>query len=437
MFKQITDKMTIIRRVVIASIILLGLAASPIASAAPSSTNKINIYIPYVYLKDLSIRDEVTNNGTNSYTYNNRPLTNEDEIRYGWEGADLSLDYKTRPAEQGSYLRIYLNDDSNDTNLITEHGSSPLPISALKSRLKEGSNTILIVLISSIDNTPATPSTKLEMTFDYRPDTPSATTQVVSPSPGVIANKGSNYEFNVQIRNQAEGQKQLAVFNQDTKADNLLFVVDEFVDRGDYQEAKFTSEEQSIFLEKVKDSKNAKLVFALLDADGNAVESSKTEYNYISNYQGTIQNTSPRLTVLEPQDGTEVTLDYQFQLEVSNFELISKKDGDSNPNQGYVQIRINGDLVEQNTNKTSFTLRELGEGQEPGEIKIETYLVNQEFEKIGEAASSSLNLKLIESEETVVGQENTASQNSYWRIAIILTTVILILGSISILITRS
>ena len=144
---------------------ILVLVSSPVfVVAQQSTTNPINLAISKV-----SVGGKIENtrkDGSNNFIYDNE-LNLDDDMRYGWAGTDLNLKYKDAPAVGGGYLKIYLNDDTNEANLITEFGSSPLPVVKLRSKLVEGANKILFVYIDSTNRFPTQP-TKVSFSFKFK-----------------------------------------------------------------------------------------------------------------------------------------------------------------------------------------------------------------------------------------------------------------------------
>ena len=119
---------------------LLAIILSPtslIVVSQQSAANPINLRISKVVKNQT---DELTRQSSPNVWVYDEPLAISDSIKYGWSGVDLNLKYKDNPTLGGGYLKIYKQDDSAESNLITEYGTSPLPINKISSKLTNGQN---------------------------------------------------------------------------------------------------------------------------------------------------------------------------------------------------------------------------------------------------------------------------------------------------------
>ncbi len=425
--------------------------ATPVISAPESGYNTIGLYIARIKKGNTGDFEPVQKVRFNNYKYTDT-LTLDDEIRYSWKGAALDLSYKTNPTWGGGYLKVYLNDDSKSTNHIIDYGSSPLPVSKLASKLTAGQNTILMVYCDK-SGCPSVPSTKVAFTFDYKPDSEAPILEVVSPSEGAVLALGIDRQFVLKLQNfglesQSSNQSnkgKMNIYYNSVKSDNLIGTVASSTDGSDYSQVVFNTADYDKFAQ-IPDSLDTKLIFVLTKTDGELTDF-RTELKIKTNYEGSIDAGLPRVTIVEPnkeQSNLDITMDTEFQIQVDNFELLSKFDSSViEDGKGYMQIRIDGDPIKDIYGKNSFTLKELGVNL-AGSITVEINLTDKNYVRLIPDASDKITVNLKNpnynpngntSQNSITGEGEELESNS-WRLIIMVLTVALILGSIAILITK-
>jgi hypothetical protein len=131
-------------------------------------------------------------------------------------------------------------------------------------------------------------------------------------------------------------------------------------------------------------------------------------------------------------------------LQVENFEILKERpSGNSvnpDPKKGFLQVIITSNDVSQPIqpiwSKTDFTLKELGYASDTEGLKtITVQLVNQNFEKLKPEAKDSIDI-IYKPQVQDTKDQSVQVQNNTWRLVFIGLTVVLIVGAISILITR-
>ena len=429
-------------RTVLSVLLCLGFFLPVLVNADPSPTNKIGLRIARVFLAKENVFDNTTEAGTNRYEYLNQPLKIDDEIRYAWFGTNLSATNTVSPTIGNGYLKVYLKDDSNEANLIKNTGSSPLPIREISPRLLAGRNKILLVLVENPNGT-SEPLTKVELSFDYAPDTLPPSITVLSPAPGSVFASGITRDFSLKLNNfylekadsKTLNKGKLEVYLNQISSDTLLNTITSSVDREQFSEVSFNS----AGIDKIQtapDSTTSKLIFVLKNSNGNEIVSARKELPIITNYGGTQDLGLPSLKIKNPVNNAEITTLTKIQLEVKNFELLSGIDiSNQKSNAGYIQVRINDKLVVENTNKTEFTLSDFGLNTYSGVITLKLDLVNQQFAFLQPAASSTISVSLQKMITTSAANNVTVS-TSTWRYVILVATIVLILGSIAVLIIK-
>jgi hypothetical protein len=428
----------------------MGLALPVIVHAEPSQTNKIGLYIAAVRFAKDQLSEQFVLTSTNKYEYLAQPLGTEDVIRFRYS-TDTLLDIKNvaAPSPTASYLKAYLNNDSSEASFITNVGNSPLPIKDLAPRLAAGRNTILLVLVDDPNGT-ATPATKVEITFLYNgPVTaPQPGIEVVSPVAGSILSKDAEKDFYLKLNNftlekESSGKPntgKVTVYANEIKPENAIQTFTNSVATPNgYSELRFNTANGEKWA-TIPDNLKTKLVFVLQDSAGNMI-GSPAELLMATNYTNTVDVGLPKITLLEPAANADINQNYFFRVKVDNFELLpSVKTTENKPTQGYLQIRVDDQLVAPNTDKTQFSLKDLNVLDKEGRVKVRIDIVNTQFEKIKPAAFVETTVtvkKIADNSEQAVAQNKQKNGVDNWRIAIIAATVVLILGSIAVLITRS
>ena len=443
-------KNVLLRVLSVVAIIGWVLLPSIVIFAAPSDTNKIGFYVAAVKFAKNDISERFTLVSPNKYEYLAEPLGSEDVIRFGYSASTL-IDIKNvaAPTPQASYLKAYLNDDSSETNFIANIGNSPLPIKDLSPKLNAGKNTVLLVLVDNAQGS-ATPATKIEITFNYNGPVTALQPQIeiVSPPSGSVISKDAEKDFYLKLNNftlekDSTGKPntgKVSVYATEQKPENLIQTfTNSIATTNGYSELRFNTSNGDKWA-TIPDNLKTKLIFVLQDGASNAI-GNPVEFIAATNYTNTIDIGLPKITLLEPSANAEINQNYIFKLKVENFELLSSvKTSEKKPNQGYLQVRIDDELVMPNTDKTQFSLKDINVVGKEGRVKVRVDVVNTQFEKIKPAAFIETTVtvkKIVDNSSQVAEQNNQKNGSNNWRIVIIAATVVLILGSIAVLITRS
>lgn len=428
---------------VLASFVIGGSAVD----AQQSSTNAIKLAI--VRVKKDGVFEKVNTVGTNNFKYDG-VLDLDDQIRYSWNAVNLSEYYINNPAPNSGYLKIYLNDDTTEDNLITTHGYDDgvgLPVSKIADKLDNGENKILFVYIDSKTKRPVVPYTKVLFTFNFKSATSKPEIKVISPEAGAVFARGIDREFEIELSNfQLEKDKsgksnrgKLNFYYNEISPSNLLGTIVSSVNKSEnIYRATFDSEDYDNF-SKIPDGVNNKLIFVLTDSDGKLLNY-RAELPIKTNYKDGIDVGLPKVEILEPnKERSDITIteDTVFRIRVDNFEVLEtvRPQEDNESGVGYLQI-----VVSNQTKRfygEEFTLKELGIDTDlSGVITIKVDLVNKDFTKLVPEASDSVSVVFKVNSESGLESEDSESEQDIWRIVIMVLTVTLIIGSIAVLITK-
>ncbi len=421
------------------------LSLAPLAQAQESPTNALNISIPVV-TKD-GKNNQVQKTNTNTFQYSGE-LTLDDAIKYAWDGVDLNLKYVDKPAKGGGYLKVYLNDDSTENNLITNFGSSPMPIKTINSKLKEGDNKILLVFIDYTGK-PAIPLTKISFSFKFKNTTTAPQIKVLEPADNSIFMKNVDRDIVLQLQNFSleindSGQKnrgKVNIYHNQVQQENFLGTVTLSKDLGDNKaEVRFSSKDYGTEFSHIPDNKDTKLIFVLTKGNGELLDT-KAEVKVRTNYNNTINVNLPKISFIEPRkDRTNLNADgdQKFIVQADNFQILTeRKDGPNEPGQGYLQIIVD-DIPRQIVYpKTDFSLNEIkySDTQE-GRKSIKVQLVNKDFTKLNPEAQDAMDIIYIPKQTDKAANSTNQVENNTWRIVIIVLTIVLVVGGIAVIITR-
>jgi len=378
-------------------------------------------------------------------------LSLDDAIRYNWKGVDLNLKYKTKPAKDGGYINVYL-DSVSPENLLTGAGldNYPLKLNAIASRLKPGSNTLLFSYVNSLTKAEYLPVT---FVFNFKNVSSNPSIEVIKPGAKAVFMKDVEQDIQIQIKNfrlsntptRDSNVGKLMVYANEVKQANFLgkFSTGRELPTGVF-EVNFNSKE--LDFSRVADNENSKLIFVLTDTNEKILPYSSS-LDIITNYQNTLNVGLPRVTIVEPKkDRTDQTVspDDKFIVQLENFELYTERQittsPNPSPNKGYLQITvINGDSSKPLAPvwpKTEFTLNEIGYNSKvEGQRTIKVHLTNINFEVLKPEAKDTISV-IYQPNIVVEDNQNTVVQSDTWRLVLIGMTIILIVGGISVLITR-
>ncbi|MBC7471854.1 MAG: hypothetical protein H7196_01110 [candidate division SR1 bacterium] len=418
-----------------------------ILAQTSSEGNAIGLEITRV-TKDGQVR-ETKKDSLVSWSFS-EDLNLDDLIRYRWNTVALDLKYKDKPDTSGGYLRIYANDDLNQANLIGEFGSSPLSISTISPKLKEGPNKLLFVYIDKTGQ-PANPQTKVSFNFNFKNISIKPKITIISPLPDTLLAKGVVKDFvldiqnfsleNVDTGNPIKGK--LNLYYNEVNTANFIASFSSSSQMDDNKaQLKFSTKDYQ--LDKIPDSLTSKLIFLLTKTNGDLLDT-RGEVQVKTNYQNQINVGIPKVTILEPKnDRTDlsVTGNQVFLIGIDNFELLKERTKSANDGKsGYLQILIDDAPYKILWPEKSFSLNDIGYiDQIEGRKTVKVQLVNKDFSKLDIEATDSRNIIYVPDKKSSIktNQDDGESgiKNSNWRIIIIILTVVLIIGGISILITK-
>jgi hypothetical protein len=416
-------------------------------SQAQAEINTIGLEITRV-TRDGQVKD-TKKESPNSWSFAEE-LNLDDLIRYRWNTVALDLKYKDKPDISGGYLKIYINDDSSPTNLIGEYGSSPLSLSAISSKLKDGPNKLVFVYIDKTGQ-PAISQTKVSFSFNFKNITTKPKITILSPTPDTLLAKGvikdfvldlQNYSLeNTDTGNPIKGKINL-YYNEVSNA-NFIATFSNSQPTDD-NKSQLKSSTKDIGLDKIPDSLTTKLIFVLTKTNGDLLDT-RAEVQVKTNYQNQINVGIPKVTILEPKnDRTDlsVTGSQVFLIGIDNFELLKERSKTANDGKsGYLQVLIDDTPYKILWPEKSFSLNDIGYiDQTEGRKTVKVQLVNKDFSKLDIESTDSRNIIYIPDKKPITNpnQDDPESgiKNSNWRVIIIILTVVLIIGGISILITK-
>ena len=423
---------------------------NPINVKAAPNSNPIKLSIPFVQVGDRKIETRYV--GDYNWIFDGQ-LTKNDLIRYSWNTAAIDLTYKTYPQAGGGWLRVYLNDDTNPLNALTDYGSSPLPVSKIADKLANGSNKIMFVFVDE-SNDPAKSTSKTTLSFNYNSGQVAAPkiTNVAEPGENSIFTDKSIKNFKVELNNfnlETDNSKdpnkgQLRLYLNEIKDKPLVTIKSSKPLDNNRSLAEFKSSDFDPEV-KIPDQKDAKLIFALFSSSGAQVGETFSR-SVIMNIGGSLKDIGlPELSITEPRaDRVDLSVDgdHKFLLDVKNFNLLSQlTDGNNEEQKGYLQIYVDEQPVKTLWPKTDFTLNEIGySSKDQGRKTVRLQLVNKDFTKLSPEVSTSVDIiyKSANSNSLSNSDQNSTPQveNSNWRLIIIGIIAVLILGGIAILVIK-
>lgn len=402
----------------------------------------------------------VTRNGqresTRKINANNFALDGElginDDIRYQWEGIDLSTNYKNNPVTGGGYIKLY-NNSVSDATFIGDFGKDnyPIKISDLASKLQNGENKLLFVYVNAATKVGAIP---VVFAFNFGQEVKTPEIKIVSPAPKTIYMQDLETPINLELTNfelsnsqTAEaGKGKLKVYYNEVKQENFLGQVTTSQPLPqDKQQVNVDS--KSLDLKRIADSNDINLIFLLTDGSDKSLNIS-SNLPVVINYKNSLDAGLPKISILEPRKNrSDLTIkgDAKFILQITNFKLFDEVQSISQssnilPNEGYLQIHvIDGEVsspVQTVWGKSEFTLNEIGYTSAiDGQRKVKVQLVNKNFEILKPEAVDIIDI-FYKSDVVKVEETDNVVQNNTWRILIIALTVVLVVGGIAILITK-
>jgi len=438
----------------LASVIVISiLILSPLSInvQAQSQTNGIGLTIAKINQLDNGkiLGAEVYNpDPTKLNSYSTRvKVTPDDDIRYRWGGFLIDIKNVDAPIKAKSgYIKVYLGNEAKTENFIANAGAN-LPIKDIKSKLKEGENTILLQVVSN-DGKAITPTTEISLTFQFTSESTLPGIEIASPKSGSVLTSTIIQDFDIKTPNftlennptakASTTSGKMAIYWDEVKPEKLIATV---------YKNQFKSSDYDF--SKIEDGTTRKLIFVLKDGKDNEYKPSITaNLDIKANFRGSIDIGLPKISILQPdKSSTNINLgeDDKISVQVSNFALVDNtNDKISEDGKGVLQVSIDGKKVAENLNKTQFTLGELNIGAiDKGQKELTVELVSKNFEKLNPVVSDSLKFNYIPSlnnaslSATDNANSNQDTQNPAWKIVIIVLIVILIIGGIAVLITKA
>ncbi|NJL97262.1 hypothetical protein HC864_05695 [Candidatus Gracilibacteria bacterium] len=422
------------------------LLVNPLAVLAQeSSGNAIFLEIPRVTKGGQTVDTKA--DGVNKWVFDGE-LNKDDEIRYRWNAVSLDLRYKDSPAVGGGYLKIYKNNDSTEDNLLTEFGSSPLPIGKVADKLENGQNKLLFVYIDSTSGKPANPLTKVSVSFGYKNESIKPVVRVLEPQKEALLAAGVNQGFRIELENfklsetnnLVEGQGKMNIYEDEIVEDKLIATVKSSVDFEDRKSlVEFSTKD--VDFSQIADSGNKKILFVLTDGAGKILPY-QNEVILKSNYNNSVDVGLPKVRVVEPRkDRSDLSMDgnQKILLEIENFEILeSFEEGENQVNKGYLQIFVDDSPIKTIWPKLDFSLNEIGYYSDIEGIKsIKLQLVNKNFTKLVPEVMDTFDLIYIaENKEDKLVERDATVSSDRWRVIIIIFIVVMIVGGISILVLK-
>ncbi len=430
--------------------LLVGQVLLPLDLEAQNTQNPIKLGIVAVTKNGQKQNTRATN--TNQYFFDGS-LNLDDAIRYQWEGVDLALRYIDNPSIGGGYLKIY-KDEVKEDNFLLDSGREnyPIKLSEIADKLNEGKNTLQFVYVYSPNKQSYRP---VSLTFDFEKSGDAPQLKVISPAVGSVFMPDLDNKIILELNNfkltntatNADNSGRLKVYYESINDNNLLGRV---TDGETIEENKFRVDiaEDELDYSKVPDSTEMPLIFVLTNSAETEVIA-QTELVIKSNFKETLNIGLPSVKFIEPakdRSNLTVTESTKFMVNVENFNLLAEiktQEGETKPNEGYLQIHIteNGVTTPIQTvwPKTDFTLKEIGyldsSSDNSGTKSVRVQLVNTNFLTLEPEAQDQLEIFY----ETIIistANSNDIIENNTWRMIIISLTVLLIIGVITVLITK-
>lgn len=436
MFKNIKTNI-----VLLSLVFIVGVFVIPVQSWA--NDNKYQLLIPKVQVGESSV--DTTKVSPLEYQFNG-VLTPNDKIRLGWSNIDLNL-IKAKQlgdsAKSYGYIKIY-KEEVKEENVIIEIDESPLAISKIASKIKEGQNKLIFLLFIGNQET----DQKIEFGFKFVNTINKPTIKIITPQDGVVINKDVGSKFNLLLTNftldsnaTIDNHGFINVYLNSVSNDNLITKINETANQENSNNQninetniKFSS---SIFgnrLNSLPDSLDNKLIFKLVQNTKPQAEDISTEIKIITNFNNTLNVSLPSVEFTNITDkNNNINFNDTIRLKISNFQTTRFDSSNSNEkNKGYLQILIDDKPVKIAYTESEFTLKDLVPNLSKDKIKLTVKLANYDFTQLDYPAEKSIDLFVSNKE-----QSNGAGVIiSNWRLISIGLTLLLITVSVVYLIFK-
>lgn len=418
--------------------------------AQTNPINEINLQIPSVTKDGKKIN--TTKNGDTKWTLDaSTKLNLDDGIRYSWTGVDIDLKYKDLPSQFGGYLKIYKDNDSKEENFILDFGTYPadsvgLKLSNLKSQLREGENTLMFVFIGYNNLTP-TAKSRVTFTFQFQNTSGESAIDIIKPKTGAVFAENIHQTFEIDLTNfildntdsSETGRGKMNFYFNEVSQSTLLGTISTSLEQSGKQKVIFNSKDFENF-NKIPDNFKTQIIFVLTKSNGELL-GYRQSVEVVSNFKNSLDVGLPRISIVEPnrdRANMQVSGSQKFILKIDNFELTNRQKAvsENQKDKGYLQIILNNRVVEIASDKTEFTLNEIGASQfGEGTLNVKVQLVNYDFTKLNPEATDFIEIFFIPQDANQT-TEIQQVENNTWRFVIMGLIIILVIGSVSVLITK-
>ena len=397
LFQLITKLSLLITLTVALGVMLI----SPLTLAQNSTNlpNKYNFYIPFVVQSGNKVPTSQVSGSNFSYSGN---LTENDQIRYGWDTVAIDLSYKSYPQAGGGWIKIFLEDE-NPESAILETGSSPISLKSIAPKLKSGKNKIILVFVDS-SNDPAKSQSKASLTFNFETAVPKPTINLIEPAENSLLMSQFDRKFRLELGNfgltsevsQSLDRGILKVFVNDINTKPVAIIKKSTELESNKHIVEFSSKDFDPEI-NIPDSKTSKIIFVLAKSDGTNLENQLSK-QMITNYSNTLKDLGlPEISFGEPKaDRLDLTIDGErkFIIDIKNFDILSQlSTGNNEDKKGYLQIFIDDTPIKTIWNKKEFTLNELEYADKVSTKKqVKVQLVNKDFTKLVPEVAASLDI---------------------------------------------
>jgi hypothetical protein len=434
--------------------VLLGQKILAISLAIPvlsqqTTTNSINLQIIKVTKDNQTLNTKSL--GDNKWSFD-QPLGDKDEIRYGWRDVYLDTSYKNKKISNAGYIKLYKNDDSSEDNFIKDIGSSPLKIDSIKDSLEVGNNQLLFVYIDS--SRPESIDTKVLFNFVYQEGVffgSGPFIEVLEPAKGQIFVPGVDKDFKLRVKNfelvenfseDLNSGKIKVYFNKPIE-ENFLGVIDASDKQEEDGEVFVSFNNQDFQFDKIPDSQDTKIIFEMVAGEKETKVGQASQISVKTNYGSSIDLGLPSIKFINPKSNNSVisiTRDTKFVFDINNFEIFKNDDNDvqNEADKGYVEIRIDDGLINnpKDFEDRSFSLNSLSVPLDDNlDHQISIELINKNSTRLEPPTKDTLRIK-VEKDLKDKPDTRVEVESNNWRLVIIGITIILVVGGISVLITK-
>jgi hypothetical protein len=414
--------------------ILIGLVLTMIGSLVPVQAQDFQFSLPKV-TQNNQIKDTEK---INNQTIFNDTLSLNDNLKFAWSNIDLNLLSKSNPTPTTGYIKAYIT-EIKDENLILDFDSSPLQIDKISQKLKEGKNNLIFVLYSNNTKTDKI----INFTFNFKFSTLNPVIKILKPSQNSIFSKNSKHNIVLSVENmivksgiQLPNHGKIVIYYDKIEESNFITQITDSEVINSLSNITINSDALGDKFKNLKDSTKTKLLFVPITNDNKTITTSQVNLEVTTNFFETLDiktpliefvNISPTNNVIKNSDN--------IKFKISNFKILKYDTRNSIVNnEGYLQILVNDKPHKLTFDRQEFTINELVPNYKEEKINIKLQLVNADFTQLNPVVNTSLDLFIKQQD---LGDITNNIQASNWRLAIILVTIILILGSVIYIVFRT